>query len=442
MNRRRLFVLLVAALALALQAWLAPVGRAQAETGSVTVRVYQCPPGMRADTFAPASCGTQGGISVFVALTTPSGQTLTFQDGTEITETDPFALVWDDLPFGSYQFTAQLHDGIYSAGEDVVVDRDTTIVLDAATPDIAVNVYHLFPADTDGDGLDDGYEGAIGTDPNDPDTDGDGLVDLEQRVVGGDIPACDPLKPDTDGDGLDDGQEVDRIGTLCTNADTDGDGVDDGTEVGSGSDPRDPNATPTDPNGAALIIHSRVCPAGYAGDDFVADCHDTPGVGLGFYATKGRLPLSGTTDADGNIAFSDPDDPRLSPGTYNVGGGLPNASATLRVFCAPQSDQETAFPFTPVGGGVRGDDDLIAIDLTLAAGDVIVCDFYDIPNQTDRATPSPSARPSAAGTPVTRLPNTGVGAAMRDANRDAALAAALTGMLLITAVIAGRRRVA
>jgi hypothetical protein len=78
-----------------------------------------------------------------------------------------------------------------------------------------VMVYHTNPrvADTDGDGLDDGDEVAIGTDPN---------------------------NADTDGDGLDDGDEV-AIGTDPNNADTDGDGVSDGDEVAAGKNPLDPS---------------------------------------------------------------------------------------------------------------------------------------------------------------------------------------------------------
>lgn len=58
--------------------------------------------------------------------------------------------------------------------------------------------------DTDGDGLTDAEEQAMGTDQTNPDTDGDGLSDREEfRVFG-----TDPLNPDTDGDGYLDGEEI------------------------------------------------------------------------------------------------------------------------------------------------------------------------------------------------------------------------------------------
>lgn len=58
--------------------------------------------------------------------------------------------------------------------------------------------------DTDGDGLTDAEESALGTNPRTADTDGDQLFDKEERDVYG----SDPLNPDSDGDGFIDGTEV------------------------------------------------------------------------------------------------------------------------------------------------------------------------------------------------------------------------------------------
>ncbi len=81
--------------------------------------------------------------------------------------------------------------------------------------------------DSDGDGLFDKDEVALGTDPYNPDTDGDGLTDGDEVFKY----KTDPLNPDSDFDGLTDGAEVLTYKTDPLNPDTDGGGVSDGHEV-------------------------------------------------------------------------------------------------------------------------------------------------------------------------------------------------------------------
>ncbi|MGI9608775.1 MAG: hypothetical protein ACR2NL_00630, partial [Acidimicrobiia bacterium] len=69
------------------------------------------------------------------------------------------------------------------------------------------------------------------------DTDGDGLTDGEEADLG-----TNPALADTDGDGLDDGDEVNTHGTDPLLADMDGDGIDDGDEIGAARDPSEPPA--------------------------------------------------------------------------------------------------------------------------------------------------------------------------------------------------------
>jgi hypothetical protein len=64
------------------------------------------------------------------------------------------------------------------------------------------------------------------------DSDGDGISDVGERALG-----TDENDPDSDGDGLTDGDEVLTHGTDPTNPDSDGDGTNDGDEIASGSDP-------------------------------------------------------------------------------------------------------------------------------------------------------------------------------------------------------------
>ncbi|MDQ1257731.1 MAG: hypothetical protein QG656_2337 [Candidatus Hydrogenedentes bacterium] len=74
-----------------------------------------------------------------------------------------------------------------------------------------------------------------------PDTDGDGLFDNEEAALG-----TDPNEVDTDDDGLSDFDEVDGLFGFLTDPllrDTDWDGSSDGDEVMLGSDPTDPSSS-------------------------------------------------------------------------------------------------------------------------------------------------------------------------------------------------------
>lgn len=65
--------------------------------------------------------------------------------------------------------------------------------------------------DSDGDGLTDGEEKQLGTDPNNSDTDRDGVSDLQEVLLG-----TDPNNPDTDRDGVIDGHELRNGANLDT----------------------------------------------------------------------------------------------------------------------------------------------------------------------------------------------------------------------------------
>jgi len=100
------------------------------------------------------------------------------------------------------------------------------------------SVNYTITLDSDGDGLLDGVELNLGTDPDNADTDNDGLSDgAEVNVYG-----TNPLDSDTDDDGLSDGAEVNVYGTNPLDPDTDHDLLKDGFEVTHGTDPLDPDS--------------------------------------------------------------------------------------------------------------------------------------------------------------------------------------------------------
>lgn len=90
-----------------------------------------------------------------------------------------------------------------------------------------VGVIEARYVDTDGDGITDGNELFMKTDPKKVDTDGDGINDGAEWIILG----TDPGNPDTDGDGLNDSQEMQDYHTNPKNPDTDGDNRNDGLEV-------------------------------------------------------------------------------------------------------------------------------------------------------------------------------------------------------------------
>jgi len=140
-------------------------------------------------------------------------------------------------------------DGLVRGDEDLNDDGD----LDPGESD--PDLY-----DTDGDGINDGFERGRMTDPSNPDTDGDGLTDLEEDPNINlllDPGETDPLNPDCDGDdpwpwdaewstdadsdGLPDEWELYYFGSLDEGPldDYDGDGCDNYTEWQFGADPTD-----------------------------------------------------------------------------------------------------------------------------------------------------------------------------------------------------------
>ncbi|HET7690442.1 MAG TPA: hypothetical protein VFK41_08690 [Nocardioidaceae bacterium] len=179
--------------------------------------------------------------------------------------------------------------------------------------------------DTDGDGLTNGQEAQLGTDPTKADTDGDGLTDgseinsygtdpLDSDTDDGGVPdgaevfrGTDPLNAsddvptlnDADGDGLTDTEEA-QLGTDPNKADTDGDGLTDGAEVNThGTDPLDSD-TDNGGVGDGAEVDNGTNPVNNPGDD-LPETNDPDGDGLtnAEETQLGTDPNKADTDEDG-----------------------------------------------------------------------------------------------------------------------------------------------
>jgi hypothetical protein len=230
------------------------------------------------------------------------------------------------------------------------------------------------PVDTDGDGLSDEEETAIGTDPNNVDSDADGVQD------GGEVNAgTDPLLADTDGDGFTDKEELDL-----------------------GSDPLDPNSFPqgTEPNAFEVQVFN--CPEGHEGKATPDLCTE-PAAGVEFtvYIPGSEFGVTKETDANGVVAFSD-----LGSGTFVLRENLDDLGFAITRYTAmcvgnnaPGVPEARQISYTDLGNG--------EYEFHLSQGEVITCGWYNFPAAAD-GTPVPTKTP-ATQAPITRLPSTGSG---------------------------------
>jgi uncharacterized repeat protein (TIGR01451 family) len=236
--------------------------------------------------------------------------------------------------------------------------------------------------DTDGDGLFDSVEDAIGSNPNDQDSDDDGLIDsLEpQPDVDSDGDGLiNVLDPDSDNDGLLDGTE---LGKNCSNPDTNvaaghcradadmgatiTDPLDDDSDNGGVSD----GSEDTNLNGQ-LDAGELDPTAGHGADDVVNDS-DGDGLSDGLEGFLGSDPNDADSDDDGVI-----DGDEANPSDDTDGDGLINV-------LDPDSDDDALWDGTESG-------------VILPNADTDVAAGYFIPDADPRTETSPLLADSDGG---------------------------------------------
>lgn len=132
-----------------------------------------------------------------------------------------------------------------------------------------------------------------------------------------------------------------------------------------------------------LTVYGALCPMDYAGDDYFADCYETPAAGAQYnvraLGTSGQLPSGGgfaSAGADGTIAFTDlsvlvPGPVRLHaiapPGVGPGGFTVPAAR------CTANDDRDV--PISLVESRAVGQ----LISFEVQPGDDLRCDVYFVP---------------------------------------------------------------
>jgi hypothetical protein len=143
---------------------------------------------------------------------------------------------------------------------------------------------------------------------------------------------------------------------------------------------------------ASLEIHKRVCPAGATGNVF-DECHGNPPTQTVTFSVDGGAAAA--VDASGNVTFTG-----LAAGAHTVTEieGIPLEFVNLRVFCSVEGDAAGAVEVATTDQN---------FSVTLADGDHMICDVYNIPENLSGLTPTPGT--GATETPAVQLPNTGSG---------------------------------
>jgi clumping factor A len=241
--------------------------------------------------------------------------------------------------------------------------QGSSVSSEQMTIDVAFCIGNTATGDSDGDGLCDDTEIAIGTDPNDADSDDDGVTDGHEPSYGDDTDGdglINAMDPDSDNDGLNDGTEM---GVTDPGEDTDtttGHFIPDGDGGATTTDPLDPDTDDGGvPDGAEDIDRDGVVDPGetdpnYGADDVITDT-DGDGIPDDQETLIGTDPNDGDSDDDGVL---DGAEPNYADDTD--GDGLINAMD-------PDSDGDGILDGTEMG--VTADD--LTDDTDVGAGNFV-----------------------------------------------------------------------
>jgi hypothetical protein len=310
-----------------------------------------------ADGPAPAVIGWDGGVT----------NRLAFAGGTSATNAS--LSVRSDVPgTNTIRFTATDADGLSSSvtiplvtlrdiDADGIADRDDDDMDGDGLSNADEAVHGTDPrlADTDRDGMPDGYEIARGLDPLTDDSaldpDNDGATNGAEFAAG-----TDPRRPDTDGDGMNDGYELANglnplvddadgdldgdgllnlaefiAGTRADRSDTDGDTLSDGAEFAAGTDPLridtdgdgirdDRDLFPTVANRPPVASNDTVrVPRGIVSEIRIADllANDSDPEGESFTFASFSAPTRGVLTLSGGRLIYDPQGDSTNANGFN-----------------------------------------------------------------------------------------------------------------------------
>ncbi|MGH2547956.1 MAG: hypothetical protein ACRDHN_01080 [Thermomicrobiales bacterium] len=136
-----------------------------------------------------------------------------------------------------------------------------------------------------------------------------------------------------------------------------------------------PSAVVAQSGTATLTIHSRFCPPGYNGTDIFETCHDNIGIRGVQYTVEG-VGAADIPDDEGNLVFAG-----LTANDYRISSSLPSDLNRAYVYCS-NSDGSTGRQIPTY----LDSDDVEMFDLSLVAGDNVICDWYTIPNEDYNST--------------------------------------------------------